>query len=213
MIETAGHFPGARFVPGAVSSVSSEHITHWDLSSAIYHIAFHLSDSVPTDQLLAWRTARADFEARARGEHRALTPEEVAEMRELYSQRVERYLANGHGACILHDERAAESIRRTLEHDNGARYELHAWTIMPNHVHIVVRCFAGEKMKEIVDTWKSVSAHGIVNAVGCTAPVWMSDHYSRIIRTAEEYAKQIKYVWGNPEAAGLQSGFLRMKYE
>jgi len=213
MIETSGHFPGKSLVSGSISAITSEHIVHWDLSAAIYHVAFHLADSVPTEQLMAWRTARTDFEARARAEQRALTAEEVAEMRELYSQRIERYLSNGHGACVLREEGAAEAVRRTLEHDNGRRYELHAWTIMPNHVHVVVRCFAEEKMKEVVDTWKSVSAHGIVKAVGCSAPVWMPDHYSRIIRTAEEYARQIKYVWGNPEAAGLQGGFERMKYE
>jgi len=213
MIEISGHFPGVRLAAGSVTSVASEHITHWDLSSAIYHVAFHLADSVPTAQLIAWRTARADFESRARGEGRELTTEEVAEMRELHSQHVERYLANGHGACVLREERAEAVVQKTLEHDNGVRYELHAVTIMPNHVHIVVRSFAEEKMKKIVDTWKSVSAHGIVKAVGCSAPVWMGDHYSRIIRTAEEYEKQVAYVLSNPEAAGLKSGFFRMKYE
>jgi len=213
MIETSGHFPGVRLVPGSVTAVASEHISHWDLSSSVYHVAFHLADSVPTAQLVAWRTARADFEARACAENRAFTAEEIAEMRELRSQRVERYLASGHGACVLRTPCAAEAVRSTLEHDNGRRYELHAWTVMPNHVHVVVRCLPDEKMKHIVDVWKSVSAHAIVKAVGCSAPVWMADHYSRIIRTSEEYGKQMRYVWTNPETAGLEEGFLRERYE
>ena len=131
---------------------------------------------------------------------------------ELYSERIEKYLSAGYGSGALRQSEAAEAIVRVLEHDHGVRYDLHEWTVMPNHVHVIVAIRPGESMKAVVDQWKSVSAHAIAKATGLKAPIWQRDHYSHIIRTAEEYAHQMRYVWRNPEAAGLAEGFRRARY-
>ena len=197
MVETNGHFPGKKILHGAVNVIEGEYISHWEMSGAIYHVALHLADSVPTKELLSWR------EARKRGD---------TDLRTLYTERIERYLSSGHGLCPLKSPAIANPLLAILERDNGICYDLHAITIMPNHVHVVVSPIIGQSLKRTVDQWKSVSAHMISRQSEMKRPVWHKDFYSRIIRTPEEYARQIRYVWHNPTAAGLTAGFLRKRY-
>ena len=212
MTETEGHFPGERIHADSLSVVDGERIAHWELSRAIYHVAIHLADSVPGAQLLEWREARRYYQELREKRNGNLTDDEVAAMRSLYDEKVERYLSSGHGCCALRDGAVATAVGQVLEHDHGTRYNLHLYAIMPNHLHVIVSPKTGETMKEIVDQWKSVSAHRIAKLAALSAPIWQPDHYSRIIRTPEEYRRQADYVWHNPDVAGLADGFLRKRY-
>ena len=212
MISTDGHFPGSVIQQGSISTVSGERIVHWELTGAIYHISLHLADSVPADQLAAWKEERMRFDALRRKRGGELSSEEVLGMRQVFDERIERYLSSGFGCCALREPLVADAVACVLEHDNGERYDLHEWTIMPNHVHVVVAPKKGHPMKELIDQWKRVSAHAVTRFSAMRAPVWQRDFYSRIIRTREEYGRQMAYVWHNPESAGLAAGFLRKRY-
>ena len=212
MAETEGHFPGNRLAQGAVSVLEGERIAHWEMNGAIYHIAIHLADSVPVAQLAEWRETRQYFMSLRKSRQSELTDDEVAAMRRVYDEKVERFLSSGHGRCALRSPGVAEEVGRIFEKRHGTDYDLHLWTIMPNHLHVIATPAAGRTMKNIVDRWKSVTAHAIAKLAGMAAPIWQRDHYSRIIRTPEEYRRQDSYVWNNPESAGLTSGFLRRRY-
>ena len=208
-----GHFPGSVIQQGSVKIVPGEHISHWELSGAVYHVAIHLADSVPADQLRIWREKRLEFSERRKSRPgQALTDEEVAELRELYNEKIERYLNAGYGCCALRSSAVAEAIAKALEHGHNRTHRLRLLTIMPNHLHIIAMSLGEFKMAEIVNGWKSVSAHAIAKISGMKAPIWLRDHYSRIIRTPEEYQKQDSYIWHNPETAGLSEGYFRKRY-
>jgi len=84
---------------------------------------------------------------------------------------------------------------------------------MPNHAHIIVGGFAdGYTMGNAAAAWKRISGHRINQLSGRTGPVWHRDGYTRIIRDANEYRSQLKYVWNNPESAALTAGFRRERY-
>lgn len=212
MISTDGHFPGSVIQQGAISTVPGERIVHWELAGAIYHISLHLADSVPVDQLAAWKEERMRFDILRQKRGGELSPEEVLGMRQVFDERIERYLTSGFGCCALREPLVADAVASVLEHDNGERYDLREWTIMPNHIHVVVAPKKGYPMKGLVDQWKRVSAHAVTRFSAMKAPVWQRDFYSRIIRTREEYGRQMAYVWHNPESAGLAAGFLRKRY-
>ena len=207
-------FPGRNLVSSAVTVRRGERLAHWELAASIYHIVFRLADSVPSEQLQRWQEARRRYAEIVARENRVLTESERREYGSLYAESVEKYLAAGHGRCILRIPAVAEVVRRTLLHDHGVRYDLHAWTIMPNHVHVVVGTRDGTSIKKVVEQWKHVSGHAITGQVEghIHPPIWMRDNYSHIIRTADEYVNQVRYVWRNPEAAGLKEGFLRERY-
>ena len=209
---TDGHFPGECLAQGVVSVLEGERIAHWEVNGAIYHVAIHLADSVPTAQLAEWRETRQYYMSLRETRNGSLTDDEVAALRRVYDEKVEKFLSAGHGCCALRSSEVAESVREILEKRHTSDYDLHLWTIMPNHLHVIVSPLAGRTMKDIVDQWKSIMAHAITKLSGMSAPIWQRDHYSRIIRTPEEYRRQDSYVWHNPESAGLTTGFLRKRY-
>ena len=208
--------PVASFPDLALSQVTvgrGRSLPRWEASGAIYHVSFHLADSVPQAQLEIWRAERQRLTELAKTADRPLTPDEIVLLKRAYDEHVERYLASGYGSCLLRHAEVAEALKKTICHANGEKYALHEWCIMPNHVHIVVGGFTdAAPIRDLIQTWKSVSAHRINRVLGRTGEVWHRDAYTRIIRDREEYSRQMSYVWNNPESAGLNAGFLRERY-
>ena len=126
---------------------------------------------------------------------------------------VEKYLQAGYGVCLLGRPGVAESVAEVFDHDNGRVCALHALTIMPNHLHVIASGFGMPGgLKAIVDKWKRISAHAVNRLCDRRGEVWRRDAYTHIIRTREEYATRLKYVWHNPDMAGLTTGFWRKRY-
>ena len=204
-------FPDLRLA--ATSSHEGRHLPRWEAAGAVYHIALHLADSVPADQLRIWQEARTRLQNRLRQENRPLTDAEREELKAVYDERVERYLSSGFGECLLKSDAVQDTLREILLFGHGKDYALHMWCIMPNHLHVIVGSFPETSgLTRTLTTWKRISGHKINALCGRTGSVWQADGYTRIIRNAEEYKKQLSYVWHNPEAAGLTAGFARESY-
>jgi len=204
-------FPDLRLAGFSVGQ--GRHLPRWEAAGAIYHVALHLADSVPQTQLEIWKAERERLNSLAKEARRPLTEDERSALKAVYEERVEKYLAAGHGACLLREAHASEALAEVLTHGNGSRYALHEWCIMPNHVHVIVGGFsqAGD-LNSVLSIWKRTSGHRINAMLQREGSVWHRDGYTRIIRDAAEYRRQISYVWNNPESAGLQTGFRRERY-
>ena len=88
-------------------------------------------------------------------------------------------------------------MSEVLHHGDGREYRLHAFGIMPNHVHVIAEALPGHPFQRAVQAWKSVGAHRINRLLGRTGALWQVDRYDHVIRTAREYAFQMDYVAGN----------------
>ena len=204
-------FPDLSLAPVAVSV--GRHLPRWEANGAVYHVALHLADSVPQEQLAIWREERARLSALAQAAKRPLSADEVEALRAVYNDRVEKYLSAGCGACLLRDPRAAEALESVLAYGNGEKYALHLFCIMPNHLHVIVGGFDETcPLRDVLTSWKGASAHRVNRVLGRKGEVWQGDAYTRIIRSREEYVRQLNYVWCNPEAAGIRDGFLRKRF-
>ena len=188
----ATQFPGRRL--DGVAKYQGNHVPHWTKGGAIYHISFRLADSVPVAKRQEWEECRKQFAEKKRT-GMVLTDDEIRQMKYLYSANVEAYLDSGYGACILRNDGAFAVVRETLLHDNGTRYRIHAFGVMPNHVHVIVEFFDSTMMAKVLQQWKSVSAHRLNRILHRKGDVWQIDSYNHIIRTAEEYAYQMNYVY------------------
>ena len=195
------------------SKVHGRHLPCLEVSGGIYHLTFHLADSIPLTELAAWRELRQELRERALRESRELTEDERRLLRACHDERIERFLSCGCGSCILRDSRAADEVERTLLFGNGRDYALHEYTIMPNHLHVIAGGFSdGGSLRRVLAQWKSITAHRINTALGRQGDVWMKDAYSHFIRSSAEYQVQMSYVWMNPESAGLKEGFRRRRF-
>ena len=127
----------------------------------------------------------------------ASTPDR-ARIDQAFGVRLDRELDQGYGSCLLHEH--AETVAKAIKHFNGQRYELHAWCVMPNHVHVMVQIARGEDLPRVVHSWKSYSAHEIGRGV-----IWQREYFDRVIRSPAEFNETAAYIRANPWKAGLRN--------
>lgn len=190
---------------------SGENLPHWQCTDAIYHIAFRLADSIPHTVLERWIRERENLIANAKQLSKDLSEEAERKAQYLYSEQIEKYLDTGYGKCFLNKTEIAKMVADSLIHFDKVRYRLHAWCIMPNHVHVIVEVMPEHDLSKIIHSWKSYTAHRANEMLGLTGAFWQRDAYNHIIRSGKEYHFQIQYTWENPEKAGLQNWEWRWK--
>jgi putative DNA methylase len=149
------------------------------------HVTFRLADSLPT-QLL--RELEAELPIADPGMRR---------------QRIAALLEAGHGACLLHDARAAAAVQDSLLFHDGTRYRLLAWVVMPNHVHVVLETSLGYGLSSIMQTLKGYTAHEVNRLLGRAGQLWMPESFDRMVRDEDHLRRAIHYVHMNPVTAGL----------
>jgi len=81
------------------------------------------------------------------------------------------------------------------------RYSLHAYIVMPNHVHVLFEIYPGYDVADIVGAWKSYTAKAINRALGRTGIVWRAEYYDRLVRDEAHYRNVLAYMEKNEAAA------------
>ena len=104
----------------------------------------------------------------------------------------------------MSDPCVASVVGNALVHGGTAcaLYDLHAWAIMPNHVHAILqpRC----EMAAIMQWIKGRSGRVANRILGRSgAPFWQDESFDHWVRSAEELEGLIEYVENNPVKAGL----------
>ncbi len=181
------------------------YLPHWTCEGATYAVTFRLADSLPRNVVEAWLRERDDIVATARQMNRPLSRSEEDRLRELHSERVETYLDAGHGECWMKAARVAQIVADALKHFDGDRYDLTAWTVMPNHVHAVLEPREGHDIPSILHSWKSFTAKEANRALGRTGQFWQEEYYDHLIRDQQDFAHAIQYTLANSEKAGLKN--------
>jgi putative transposase len=108
------------------------------------------------------------------------------------------------GPRWLGDPRVANLFVEALLYGQAARglYDLFAWSVMPNHVHVVLK--AHKPLHEVMRWLKSATASRANRLIGRTGTAfWHREYYDRWIRTEKELGSVIEYVEQNPVTAGL----------
>ena len=168
---------------------SRGYFPHFDGDDMTQHVCFHLFDSLPQHVLDRWR------------EELKTIPQREADIE--WRGRIQDFLDSGYGECFLQDSRLAEVVENALLHFDDERYALHAWCVMPNHVHTLFTPLAGFKMSQIAHSWKSFTATKCNKLLGRTGPFWEREPFDRYIRNAQHYHNAVVYIENNPVKARL----------
>jgi Rad3-related DNA helicase/REP element-mobilizing transposase RayT len=179
------------------------YLPHWTREGSIYAVNFRLADSLPRHVLDAWRSERQAIVARARQQGRPLTDDERTALDVLHSEKVEKFLDAGLGACWLRDPAIAELTQGALRHFDGTRYRLVAWCVMPNHVHVVVQPHTGFELSDILQSWKGYTAREANKLLGRCGEFWMPEYFDHLVRDEEDLLHAVEYAWLNPHRAKL----------
>ncbi len=168
---------------------SRGYLPHWEVGETPQSITFRTADSLPKSVLEQWQAELA---------HLPLE-QQTLERR----KRIEEALDQGRGACVLARPELAAIVEAALRHFDGSRYRLHAWVIMPNHVHALITPLAGHTLSDILHSWKSYSAKQINKQLGQTGQFWQEEYFDRMIRDETHFAAVVDYIENNPVKAGL----------
>jgi menaquinone-specific isochorismate synthase len=180
------------------------HLPHWTREGAIYAVTFRLADSLPAEVVAGWCEERREIEARALRTGRELTEAETKRLDDLHSERVEAYLDSARGECWLGRPEIAQAVRDALFHFEGERYRLHAWCIMPNHVHLVIEPLGSWTLPELLHSLKSFTAKRANALLGRGGSFWQPESYDHLVRDEADYERAVEYVRANPDRVGLR---------
>ena len=96
----------------------------------------------------------------------------------------------------------APLIIGAMRHFNGQRYRLYDYTIMPDHVHMIIQpeIMGGtcEPLYRIMHSIKSWTAHRINEALNRRGKFWLDESYDRLVRGQRDYEEKARYIWENP---------------
>ncbi len=179
-------------------------LPHLKREGGTYFVTFRQDGTLPRDVLARFRQEREAIIQHAIAAKRPLTWHEQQELFHWYSSRVDKFLDAGHGGCHLRDPELAGVVVQAIRFFEGTRYELHAWVVMPHHVHAVVWPLPGFSLSEILHSWKSFTSHEINDRIAAkVVPFWQGESYSHLIRDDDDLHRTCHYTIMNPVNAGL----------
>ncbi|MFM8810085.1 MAG: transposase, partial [Chthoniobacterales bacterium] len=181
---------------------SGANLPHWTQDGATYAVTFRLADSLPAQVLQQWQEDRNHLLERSNAGN--LSPKEKTEIQKLFTEKIDAALDAGHGKCLLARPEIAQLVQDALHHFDGQRYDLLAWCIMPNHVHVIFRPIAGSELSGILHSWKSYTATEANRRLQLTGPFWQAESFDHLVRDREDFENQVRYVLRNPEKASLR---------
>jgi putative DNA methylase len=168
---------------------SRGYLPHFDAPYAPQIVTFRLADSLPAAKLEQWRE-----------ELRRLP---TAALEAGLRRRIEHYLDQGHGSAALRRPDIAQVVEETLLRCDGERYALHAWVIMPNHVHALLTVAEDDELAKVLHSWKSFTASAANRLLGRRGTFWQREYRDRFIRDARHYEAALGYIERNPVKARL----------
>lgn len=116
--------------------------------------------------------------------------------------KLERYLDRSRGSCYLRQVEVAQIVEKALRYFHGERYELRAWCVMPNHVHVLF-CVGSASMATIIESWKKHTSQKINRLLCRRGKLWEPDYWDMYMRSAEHERKTVHYIESNPTKAKL----------
>jgi REP element-mobilizing transposase RayT len=166
---------------------SRGYLPHFDGGEITQFITYRLADSLPQKVLKRWQLEL---------ESHQITDAD-------FRRRIEFYLDRGYGKCYLRIERVANVIQENLQKFDGVKYNLHAWVVMPNHVHLLLTPRNDYSLEQIVHSCKSYTANRANELLGRKGRFWFPEPFDRFIRNYRHFENTFAYIENNPVKAGL----------
>jgi putative transposase len=160
------------------------YLPHRDAPGLIQFVTFRLADAFPTVLRSEWEALlKIEDDRRRRIE-------------------LEVYLDKGRGECHLRRGQIAAIVEGSLLFRHELEYELRAWIIMPNHVHLLFRV-QDVPMCRLVDAWKGFTAKAANKLLGRRGQFWQEGYWDTYMRDEEHESRTRRYIENNPVKAKL----------
>jgi len=179
-------------------------LPHLKREGGAYFVTFRLAGTLPAELIQRLKRERELIMQQALMAKRPLTWHEQEELFRWYSSRVDAYLDAGHGECFLKRTEIADLVTGALKFFEGQRYELRAWVVMPNHVHVVVWPKPSWTLSDVLHSWKSYTSSEANKILGRKGnSFWQEESYDHSVRDDEDRTRCCHYTTMNPVNAKL----------
>jgi putative transposase len=108
------------------------------------------------------------------------------------------------GPFYLRQPRVADMIVEAIHYNANTlgHYTLHAFAVMPNHVHLLLTAAVG--LSILTKSLKGITAKRANAMLASTgSPFWQEESYDHLVRDGREFEKIRDYIERNPVRAGL----------
>ncbi len=176
------------------------HIPHWDQGEICVFVTFRLEDSLPADKLAQWDDERLTW---LNAHPKPWTEDEATEYGQQFGARLDKWLDAGYGECLLDDEVNREIVWNAILHFDNDRYDVYAFVVMGNHVHVLFAPRKGNDVSDILHSWKSYTAKIINKRMNRTGGVWQLESWDRLVRNERHFRRVARYIVRNPGKSGV----------
>lgn len=196
-------------------------LPHLQPPNAVFAITICLSGALPKkriEELIDERSLRI-FEIKAS----ELTEKEqeiaLTKAHQIYFGKFDDLLDNANtGPTWLSRKDVAQVVVNSLEYLDGKDFKLACYSIMSNHIHLVVyKC--KRQLFDILGRFKSftgLKANDLIygkSRQGNSRPqFWQNESYDRFIRNRREFYAQTRYAVNNPVKAGLVTNWRSWRF-
>ena len=178
----------------AATDCTRANLPHWEQQGVTCFVTFRLADALPQEKIAEWASAHANWLA---AHPQPWTDAEAEEYARDFGEKLEKALDAGWGACLLAAEENRQIVANALKHFNGERYDLYAYVVMPNHVHVLFSPLGQHSIHEILHSWKSFTGHAINKRMNRIGTVWQKESWDRLIRNNEHFRRTLAYIKQN----------------
>ena len=203
-------------------------LPHFQPPGYAFFITFRLHGTLPTEvvnRLKAMKEERLKLVAGYNNSR--VKSEKYSELKKEYFKLYDNYLDRASsGSRWLKDERIAEIVKSSIHFRNGKEYDLIAYTIMPNHVHLVIlpnlERFAESLNPESKETLyivtkvlqdlKKYTARECNKLLNRKGSFWQHESYDHVVRDMKALRRIVDYVLNNPVKAGLVNVWVEWKH-
>ena len=167
-----------------------------------YFVTMHLRDALPEHVREEWQSEQERLQGMVASG--SLGEEERKQFGTLLEEWFDKFLDAGEGSALMLDDHLAKFVDEALRQYDAARYRLHAWVIMPNHIHAVIEPAEGYRMAEVLQLWRATIDKRIAGARGKEVSLWEPEFYSSRIRSQEDYERYVSATVNDPNDADLE---------
>ncbi len=186
------------------------YLPHLQPAGVTFFITGRLYGSLPQEALEKLKQDKEAAFNRIKREcnDEATREEEIRKIHKRHFAKWDHYLdTNSAEPQWLRNPEIASIVMESLHTWDGKSYDLVAYSIMPNHFHLVVdtsdEVRYTKPLYAILHSIKSYTAKKANKFLGRTGIFWQEESYDHIIRDGNEFKNTIAYTLENPMKAGL----------
>jgi REP element-mobilizing transposase RayT len=195
------------------------HLPHWQPNGADYFITFRLAGTLPKEGIMKLKNLRKRLQIKNEKKNRGsdeLSDLQIEKQHKIFKKYEQLLDGAETGPTWLSKQNIADIIKESLHYRDQHEYDLYAYCIMPNHVHLVFQLlnkmdkqsdknvqkteYPVTKILQNLKWYTALKANERLKRKGA---FWQSESYDHVIRDADELEGIIGYALNNPVKAGL----------